>query len=405
MSVYFNQGQETGGWMTVPEGKPKSAGYGRIIIEEEEEEEKSTVKGSVKLITMDEVAKHNTLKDIWIIINNKVYDTTDYLDVHPGGVNSILINGGADATDDFFAIHSSKANKMLDKWYIGDLDVSSIKKMEAVQEVVRLDPKTGKPLALDPKKKLPFKLQAKTVLSHDSFLLDFALQSSEHVLGLPTGQHVFLSGKVNGDIVMRPYTPISSNHDIGKVQFVIKAYKPSTTFPKGGKFSQYLDSLQIGDTVEMRGPVGEFDYISNGKYFVHSKEHFSSCFNMLAGGTGITPVMQIAAEILRHPEDKTKISMIYGCRMEEDILMRSTLDEWAQQYPDRFKVHYILSNDNPVDWSYSTGYMSKELFQAHLYHADDQVHNLLCGPPLMIEKACLPYLSELGHKESRTFTF
>jgi len=125
--------------MTVSAGKPESAGYGRIGIEEEEEEDKAVVKGSVKLFTMDEVARHNTLKDIWIIINNKVYDTTDYLDLHPGGVNSILINGGADATEDFFSIHSSKANKMLEKFYLGDLDVSSIKKSEAIEDVARLE--------------------------------------------------------------------------------------------------------------------------------------------------------------------------------------------------------------------------------------------------------------------------
>jgi NAD(P)H-flavin reductase len=47
---------------------------------------------------------------------------------------------------------------------------------------------------------------------------------------------------------------------------------------------------------------------------------------MITGGTGITPVRQIAAEILRHPEDKTQMSLIFACRYEKDLLMRETLD-------------------------------------------------------------------------------
>jgi len=40
---------------------------------------------------------------------------------------------------------------------------------------------------------------------------------------------------------------------------------------------------------------------------------------MVAGGTGITPVMQIASEILRDPEDRTKIFLIFSCREENDL--------------------------------------------------------------------------------------
>ena len=86
-----------------------------------------------KKYTLAEVEKHNSQEDVWIIINNKVYDCTEYLELHPGGVDSIMINGGADATEDFVAIHSTKATKMLEKYYIGDLDkASAIGKSEGV---------------------------------------------------------------------------------------------------------------------------------------------------------------------------------------------------------------------------------------------------------------------------------
>ena len=41
---------------------------------------------------------------------------------------------------------------------------------------------------------------------------------------------------------------------------MIKVYKAGVhpKFPEGGKMSQHLDSLEIGDTVDMRGPKGEF---------------------------------------------------------------------------------------------------------------------------------------------------
>jgi nitrate reductase (NAD(P)H) len=403
-------GQQQGGWMTRTADKPISAGFGRLLdmqgevesVQAKQEEKKEEPQGK-KLLKMEEVQKHNTEHDAWIIVNNKVYDCTSYLDLHPGGADSIIINAGGDATEDFVAIHSTKATKMLEKFYIGDLDLSSIKQGEDSE--VELVSKTGRPLALNPKKKRAFKLQAKTVLSRDSFMLDFALPSPEHVLGLPTGKHIFLSNEVNGETVMRRYTPITSDHDIGHVQFVIKAYYPCERFPAGGKFSQHLDALKIGDTVDMRGPVGEFEYLGNGKYLIDGHEHFSSCFNMMAGGTGITPVMQIAAEILRHPEDKTKMSLIFGCREENDILCRSTLEDWARDHPDRFKVHFILSEAAPEGWKYSTGFIGKDLCEKHLYPAGDDVHNLMCGPPIMLERACIPSLNALGHKNERMFSF
>jgi len=405
-------GQQTGGWMTTVAGKPDSAGFGRLLEVQGEVKEdapppppKAGAKDGKKLITMEEVQKHNKEEDVWIVVNDKVYDCTEYLDLHPGGADSILINAGEDSTEDFVAIHSTKATKMLEKFYIGDLDTGSLKKAVDAPVEDNIDPKTGRKLALNPKKKQPFKLREKIVLSHDSILLDFALQTPEHMLGLPTGKHMFLSAEIKGETVMRRYTPISSNYDIGCVKFVIKAYRPCERFPNGGKFSQHLDSIKVGDTIDMRGPVGEFDYISDGNYTIDGEECFSSRFNMIAGGTGITPVMQIAAEILRHPDDATQISLIFACREENDLLMRSSLDQWAKVFPNKFKVHYILSDKWPEGWTHSTGFVSKDLFAEHLYPAGDDVRNLMCGPPIMLDKGCTPNLIALGHKKDKIFAF
>ena len=52
-------------------------------------------------------------------------------------------------------------------------------------------------VALNPKKKIPFKLKEKIELSHNTRLFRFALQTPEHRLGLPIGQHMFFYAKVS----------------------------------------------------------------------------------------------------------------------------------------------------------------------------------------------------------------
>lgn len=409
-------GELKGGWMTRIADKPESAGFGLVLEQDadavvsKDAALTSKNEGDVpnKTFTLAEVRKHNTEHDVWIIINNRVYDCTEYLELHPGGVDSITINAGEDATEDFVAIHSAKATKMLQKYYIGDLDMSSVKDLEEEKKEdddVIVDDQ-GRKLALNPKKKTPFRLQNKVALSHDTFMLDFALPTPEHVLGLPTGKHMFLSAKVNGETVVRRYTPISSNYDVGCVKFVIKAYPPCPPrFPEGGKMSQYLDSLKVGDFLDFRGPVGEFDYHADGNFTIDGVSHTGTKFNMVAGGTGITPCMQIAAEILRHPADPTSISLVFACRNEDDLLMRSTLDEWAANFPNKFKVHYILSDSWPEGWKYSTGYVDKKLFEDVFHAAGDDVWTLMCGPPIMLDRGCAPNLLALGHKKDRLFSF
>lgn len=55
--------------------------------------------------TSQEVEIHNTIDDAWIIINNNVYDITEFLSVHPGGKAVLLQLAGTDATEYFNELH------------------------------------------------------------------------------------------------------------------------------------------------------------------------------------------------------------------------------------------------------------------------------------------------------------
>ena len=75
------------------------------------------------LFTQEEVSKHDTFNDCWVIYNGFVYDITEFLGKHPGGAEFILNKGGKDITDLFhdenFHKHSSAALNLLRNYKIG----------------------------------------------------------------------------------------------------------------------------------------------------------------------------------------------------------------------------------------------------------------------------------------------
>eukprot|EP01083_Nonionella_stella_P204108 744326_1 len=81
-----------------------------------------------RLISMDEVIKHNTVGDCWIVFHDKVYDLTSFLPEHPGGIPIIASHAGKVATAIFEQIHPKSMLRILPKSsYIGTIDKSSIK--------------------------------------------------------------------------------------------------------------------------------------------------------------------------------------------------------------------------------------------------------------------------------------
>jgi cytochrome b involved in lipid metabolism len=77
-------------------------------------------------ITLVELANHNSSSDCWVIVNDKVYNVTNYLPMHPAGLDKITPYCGSDATVAFETrsgrgSHSPRAQSVLDTYFIGNL--------------------------------------------------------------------------------------------------------------------------------------------------------------------------------------------------------------------------------------------------------------------------------------------
>jgi len=224
-----------------------------------------------------------------------------------------------------------------------------------------------------------FKLEEKTELSEGIWRFVFALPSKASILGLPIGQHIAIRGYVDDHTITRSYTPISNNRDLGRLELIIRIYPD-------GQLGKYLSAISPGDKVEIRGPKGSMRY----------RKGMIKHLGMVGGGTGITPLFQLVRAICEDPTDNTTVSLVYGNRSEQDIMLRKTLDRFAEANSHKFKVHYVL-DDPPANWSGGTGHVTKDVLKNKMPEVSDDAKILLCGPPGMVN-AMKNSLNEIGFK-------
>ena len=226
--------------------------------------------------------------------------------------------------------------------------------------------------ALSPTEWRPLKLSSITWWTHDTCMLRFNFPKYWDVSGMECASYLLLRapiGKEKPDgsraMVVRPYTP--SHCTTGYLELVIKAYPD-------GKLSKYLGSLRRGQMVDFKGPIMKLPITENAYDEI----------GLIAGGTGITPMLQVAKRILLNPADKTKVHLVFGNKTEGDIILKDWIDELAKKHPEQLTVTYVL--DTPPDgWTGGTGYISEDLLKAKLPppSLDAKVKVLVCGPPGM----------------------
>lgn len=204
---------------------------------------------------------------------------------------------------------------------------------------------------LNPNEFQEFVLKEKTVVSHNVAIYRFALPRPTDILGLPIGQHISLAATIPGQPkeVVRSYTPITSDNEKGYFDLLVK------TYPQGN-ISKYLDNLKIGQTMKVKGPKGAMVYTPN----------MARHIGMIAGGTGITPMLQIIKAIIRgRPRnggnDTTKVDLIFANVNPDDILLKDELDQLAKE-DDGFNVYYVLNNP-PEGWQGGVGFVTADMIK------------------------------------------
>jgi cytochrome-b5 reductase len=271
----------------------------------------------------------------------------------------------------------------------------------APQSFTKTEEKKERKIALSPSEFRSFKLHSSEQVSHNTCRQKFELPSPDHETGLPVASCIVARAEIDGKVIVRPYTPVSLNNQRGYVELVIKSYPAP-----GGVMSRHIQGLRPGlDTLEMKGPFKKIEYSPNMKKKI----------GMIAGGTGVTPMLQVIREVLSNPEDHTEVSLLFANVSEQDILLRSELDALAYLYPN-FKVYYTLDKP-PSGWQGGKGFVSAEMIQKRMPSPSDDNLILVCGPKGLMEHISGPkeqkdqqgplsgLLKSAGYTESQVFKF
>lgn len=148
-------------------------------------------------------------------------------------------------------------------------------------------------------------LVEKIKVSHDSYIFKFGLPEGK-TFGAPLGAHCKFFAEIDGEMCRRSYTPISDVQQRGTVDFVIKVYRPTAEFPKGGKMTLYLEALKVGDKLGMMGFGGKLNYFGNGNFTVSREPALGKVtrkqLGFIAGGTGIAPCWHVLQASARHDD-------------------------------------------------------------------------------------------------------
>ena len=107
-----------------------------------------------------------------------------------------------------------------------------------------------------------------------------------------------------------------------------------------GRVSNHLnDTIQVGDQLAVLGPSGNFT--------VEPRSVNERHFVMVAGGSGITPIMSILETVLR-VEAGSRVTLIYGNRGWDDVIFRDRLEALCREFGDRLVVDHVL--EHPPEW-------------------------------------------------------
>ncbi len=153
-----------------------------------------------------------------------------------------------------------------------------------------------------------------------------------------------------------------------------------------GEVSPYLtDEVQVGDTLELRGPIGG--------YFVW-EGNTGGPLLLVAGGSGVVPLMAM----LRHraaTHDAGLAYLLFSSRSYDAVIYRGELDRLAQSDP-ALHVTHTLTRSHPEGWTGYSRRVDRAMLEAVAPPASDHPLAFLCGPTPFVE-AVAASLAAMGY--------
>lgn len=181
-------------------------------------------------------------------------------------------------------------------------------------------------------------------------------------------QYVSVALNIDGATVNKPYTIRSNPKDALGTENTSYTLTIKPTNPAYAS-KHILSTWKEGDEVDISGPLGEF-------YYQNLRD--ARTVIAIAGGSGITPFYSMAAAIADGIED-FDMTILYGSRTADDILLKDEIEAVAARSGGRVKVVHVLSHEERK--GYEHGFITAELIKKYAPEGDYSV--FMCGPKAM----------------------
>jgi ferredoxin-NADP reductase len=203
----------------------------------------------------------------------------------------------------------------------------------------------------------------------------YLTEADGSALEFQPGQFLSVDVAIDGERLRRAYSLASACLPDVPVHVTVKRIED-------GRVSNHLnDTIQEGAELAVLGPSGNFT--------VEPREVNERHLVMIAGGSGITPIMSILETVLRL-EAGSRVTLIYGNRGWDDVIFRDRLASLSDEFQGRLVVDHVLERP-PESWSEGTGLLSGDVLEARLetlgIEDDGLIRYFVCGPTPMMEAA------------------
>ena len=191
------------------------------------------------------------------------------------------------------------------------------------------------------------------------------------------GHFVNLSFQEGEDKYMKPYSLASNPSIKNAIQLSIKLVPEGRVTPK-------LWEKKVGDTVQIKGPLGLFLVRNNKEKLV-----------FIGTGTGVAPLRGMIQDELFNKKTEKEITLVFGVRNENEVLFHKEFLDYAEKHPN-FKYVPIVSR--PENWEGRTGHVQDNFDMIDTQNSEFYI----CGLPAMFDEVHQK-LIEMGATEDSIF--